>query len=134
MLEIIVMCSFVIHDHHVAHVRFSRNQLSSLPASVCELPLLRVLNVSNNKLSVLPGSIRRLAHLRQLVGTTCATVSAFSCSLYTHHPVLILLHYADSLAQLYVLVPAQNRLIGAILSYIICNSSSNFKSRLILLL
>ena len=45
----------------------SRNLLSSLPPSVFQLPLLRVLIVSNNKLSSLPASIHSLTHLRQLV-------------------------------------------------------------------
>uniref|UniRef100_A0A3Q3X795 Calponin-homology (CH) domain-containing protein n=1 Tax=Mola mola TaxID=94237 RepID=A0A3Q3X795_MOLML len=43
-----------------------RNLLSSLPPSVFQLPLLRVLIVSNNKLCSLPGSIYALTHLRQL--------------------------------------------------------------------
>lgn len=47
--------------------RCSRNLLSSLPPSMCQLPLLRVLIVSNNKLSALPTSIHTLTHLRQLV-------------------------------------------------------------------
>ncbi|KAM7365966.1 hypothetical protein PAMP_015441 [Pampus punctatissimus] len=38
----------------------------SLPPSVFQLPLLRVLIVSNNKLSSLPASINSLTHLRQL--------------------------------------------------------------------
>ncbi|XP_015256147.1 PREDICTED: leucine-rich repeat and calponin homology domain-containing protein 4-like [Cyprinodon variegatus] len=44
----------------------SRNLLSSLPPSMFQLPLLRVLIVSNNKLSSLPSSIYSLTHLRQL--------------------------------------------------------------------
>lgn len=45
----------------------SRNQLSSLPACLCRLPL-RVLIASNNKLVVLPDDIGALRALRQLVG------------------------------------------------------------------
>lgn len=44
----------------------SRNQLSSLPPYICQLPL-RVLIVSNNKLGALPPDISTLGSLRQLV-------------------------------------------------------------------
>lgn len=44
----------------------SRNQLSSLPPYICQLPL-RVLIVSNNKLGALPPDIGTLGSLRQLV-------------------------------------------------------------------
>lgn len=44
----------------------SRNQLSSLPPYICQLPL-RVLIVSNNKLGALPPDISALGSLRQLV-------------------------------------------------------------------
>lgn len=46
----------------------SRNQLSSLPPYICQLPL-RVLIVSNNKLGALPPDISTLGSLRQLVRT-----------------------------------------------------------------
>lgn len=44
----------------------SRNQLSSLPACLCLLPL-RVLNASNNRLARLPPNLGALRTLRQLV-------------------------------------------------------------------
>lgn len=44
----------------------SRNQLSSLPACLCLLPL-RVLNASNNRLAALPPNLGALRTLRQLV-------------------------------------------------------------------
>lgn len=44
----------------------SRNQLSSLPACLCLLPL-RVLNASNNRLAQLPPNLGALRTLRQLV-------------------------------------------------------------------
>lgn len=44
----------------------SRNQLSSLPPYICQLPL-RVLIISNNKLALLPPDISALGSLRQLV-------------------------------------------------------------------
>lgn len=47
----------------------SRNQLSSLPPYICQLPL-RVLIVSNNKLGTLPPDISALGSLRQLVRTS----------------------------------------------------------------
>lgn len=45
---------------------YSRNQLGSLPACLCGLPL-RVLNASNNKLVSLPEAIRQLHSLMELV-------------------------------------------------------------------
>ncbi|XP_064293687.1 leucine-rich repeat and calponin homology domain-containing protein 4 isoform X2 [Phalacrocorax carbo] len=49
----------------LAHLDLSRNQLSSLPACLCLLPL-RVLNASNNRLAQLPENIGALGALRQL--------------------------------------------------------------------
>ncbi|KAM6188383.1 LOW QUALITY PROTEIN: leucine-rich repeat and calponin homology domain-containing protein 4-like [Sarcoramphus papa] len=49
----------------LAHLDLSRNQLTSLPACLCLLPL-RVLNASNNRLAQLPENIGALGALRQL--------------------------------------------------------------------
>ncbi|KAM6155868.1 leucine-rich repeat and calponin homology domain-containing protein 4 [Rhynchocyon petersi] len=49
----------------LTYLNLSRNQLSSLPPYICQLPL-RVLIVSNNKLGVLPPDIGALGSLRQL--------------------------------------------------------------------
>ncbi|XP_076996904.1 leucine-rich repeat and calponin homology domain-containing protein 4 isoform X11 [Tamandua tetradactyla] len=49
----------------LTYLNLSRNQLSSLPPYICQLPL-RVLIVSNNKLGALPPDIRALGSLRQL--------------------------------------------------------------------
>ncbi|XP_008047149.1 leucine-rich repeat and calponin homology domain-containing protein 4, partial [Carlito syrichta] len=49
----------------LTYLNLSRNQLSSLPPYICQLPL-RVLIVSNNKLGALPPSISALGSLRQL--------------------------------------------------------------------
>lgn len=51
---------------HCLSPSHSRNQLSSLPPYICQLPL-RVLIVSNNKLGALPPDISALGSLRQLV-------------------------------------------------------------------
>lgn len=45
---------------------FSRNQLSTLPVHLCNLPL-KVLIASNNKLVSLPEEIGHLRHLTELV-------------------------------------------------------------------
>ncbi|KAM7331781.1 hypothetical protein ACRRTK_008489 [Alexandromys fortis] len=50
----------------LTYLNLSRNQLSSLPPYICQLPL-RVLIVSNNKLGALPPDISTLGSLRQLV-------------------------------------------------------------------
>lgn len=52
----------------LTYLNLSRNQLSSLPPYICQLPL-RVLIVSNNKLGALPPDISTLGSLRQLVRT-----------------------------------------------------------------
>ncbi|XP_016073337.1 PREDICTED: leucine-rich repeat and calponin homology domain-containing protein 4 isoform X2 [Miniopterus natalensis] len=49
----------------LTYLNLSRNQLSSLPPYICQLPL-RVLIVSNNKLGALPSDISTLGSLRQL--------------------------------------------------------------------
>uniref|UniRef100_A0A4X1UE34 Leucine-rich repeat and calponin homology domain-containing protein 4 n=1 Tax=Sus scrofa TaxID=9823 RepID=A0A4X1UE34_PIG len=49
----------------LTYLNLSRNQLSSLPPYICQLPL-RVLIVSNNKLGALPPDISALGSLRQL--------------------------------------------------------------------
>uniref|UniRef100_A0A286X7Z2 Leucine rich repeats and calponin homology domain containing 4 n=1 Tax=Cavia porcellus TaxID=10141 RepID=A0A286X7Z2_CAVPO len=49
----------------LTYLNLSRNQLSSLPPYICQLPL-RVLIVSNNKLGALPPDISSLGSLRQL--------------------------------------------------------------------
>ncbi|XP_036267193.1 leucine-rich repeat and calponin homology domain-containing protein 4 isoform X3 [Pipistrellus kuhlii] len=49
----------------LTYLNLSRNQLSSLPPYICQLPL-RVLIVSNNKLGALPPDISTLGSLRQL--------------------------------------------------------------------
>ncbi|MBZ3884689.1 Leucine-rich repeat and calponin homology domain-containing protein 4 [Sciurus carolinensis] len=49
----------------LTYLNLSRNQLSSLPPYICQLPL-RVLIVSNNKLGALPPDIGTLGSLRQL--------------------------------------------------------------------
>ncbi|XP_021506366.1 leucine-rich repeat and calponin homology domain-containing protein 4 isoform X2 [Meriones unguiculatus] len=49
----------------LTYLNLSRNQLSSLPAYICQLPL-RVLVASNNKLGALPPDISALGSLRQL--------------------------------------------------------------------
>ncbi|ERE76145.1 leucine-rich repeat and calponin homology domain-containing protein 4 isoform 2 [Cricetulus griseus] len=49
----------------LTYLNLSRNQLSSLPSYICQLPL-RVLIVSNNKLGALPPDISTLGSLRQL--------------------------------------------------------------------
>ncbi|XP_008578929.1 PREDICTED: leucine-rich repeat and calponin homology domain-containing protein 4 isoform X3 [Galeopterus variegatus] len=49
----------------LTYLNLSRNQLSSLPPYICQLPL-RVLIVSNNKLGTLPPDISALGSLRQL--------------------------------------------------------------------
>nr|XP_012330190.1 leucine-rich repeat and calponin homology domain-containing protein 4 isoform X3 [Aotus nancymaae] len=50
----------------LTYLNLSRNQLSTLPPYICQLPL-RVLIVSNNKLGALPPDIGALGSLRQLV-------------------------------------------------------------------
>ncbi len=75
----------------------SRNQLSSLPPSVCQLPLLRVLIVSNNKLSVIPSSVHTLIHLRQLVRRTDRYTLIFILTASNRHKgfyteVMMILH------------------------------------------
>ncbi|XP_022356545.1 leucine-rich repeat and calponin homology domain-containing protein 4 isoform X1 [Enhydra lutris kenyoni] len=50
----------------LTYLNLSRNQLSSLPPYICQLPL-RVLIISNNKLGALPPDISALGSLRQLV-------------------------------------------------------------------
>jgi len=45
----------------------SRNQLSVLPVSLCLLPCLQVLLLSNNKLVSLPEEIHHLRQLMELV-------------------------------------------------------------------
>ncbi|XP_055984338.1 leucine-rich repeat and calponin homology domain-containing protein 4 isoform X1 [Sorex fumeus] len=49
----------------LTYLNLSRNQLSSLPPYICQLPL-RVLIISNNKLALLPPDISALGSLRQL--------------------------------------------------------------------
>ncbi|XP_023975376.1 leucine-rich repeat and calponin homology domain-containing protein 4 isoform X10 [Physeter macrocephalus] len=49
----------------LTYLNLSRNQLSSLPPYICQLPL-RVLIVSNNKLGALPPDVSALGSLRQL--------------------------------------------------------------------
>ncbi|XP_058537189.1 leucine-rich repeat and calponin homology domain-containing protein 4 isoform X4 [Ochotona princeps] len=49
----------------LTYLNLSRNQLSSLPPYICQLPL-RVLIVSNNKLGALPPEVGALGSLRQL--------------------------------------------------------------------
>ncbi|XP_038202144.1 leucine-rich repeat and calponin homology domain-containing protein 4 isoform X1 [Arvicola amphibius] len=49
----------------LTYLNLSRNQLSSLPPYICQLPL-RVLIVSNNRLGALPPDISTLGSLRQL--------------------------------------------------------------------
>ncbi|XP_051703664.1 leucine-rich repeat and calponin homology domain-containing protein 4 isoform X3 [Oryctolagus cuniculus] len=49
----------------LTYLNLSRNQLSSLPPYICQLPL-RVLIVSNNKLGALPPDVGALGSLRQL--------------------------------------------------------------------
>lgn len=49
----------------LTYLNLSRNQLSSLPPYICQLPL-RVLIISNNKLGALPPDISTLGSLRQL--------------------------------------------------------------------
>ncbi|XP_017389075.1 leucine-rich repeat and calponin homology domain-containing protein 4 isoform X2 [Cebus imitator] len=49
----------------LTYLNLSRNQLSTLPPYICQLPL-RVLIVSNNKLGALPPDIGALGSLRQL--------------------------------------------------------------------
>ena len=59
---------------------FSRNQLSYLPSSVCQLPNLQGLVVNNNRLVSLPEEIGRLGSLMELDA---------SCNEITHLPVQI---------------------------------------------
>ncbi|XP_049645251.1 leucine-rich repeat and calponin homology domain-containing protein 4 isoform X2 [Suncus etruscus] len=49
----------------LTYLNLSRNQLSTLPPYICQLPL-RVLIISNNRLAVLPPDISALGSLRQL--------------------------------------------------------------------
>ncbi|XP_014652601.1 PREDICTED: leucine-rich repeat and calponin homology domain-containing protein 4 isoform X1 [Ceratotherium simum simum] len=49
----------------LTYLNLSRNQLSSLPPYICQLPL-RVLIVSNNRLGALPPDVSALGSLRQL--------------------------------------------------------------------
>lgn len=52
--------------NHLCVYYCSRNQLGSLPACLCGLPL-RVLNASNNRLVCLPETIGQLHRLMELV-------------------------------------------------------------------
>lgn len=62
----------------LAHLDLSRNQLTSLPACLCLLPL-RVLNASNNRLAQLPENIGALGALRQL-DVSCNELRALPAS------------------------------------------------------
>nr|XP_035929235.1 leucine-rich repeat and calponin homology domain-containing protein 4 isoform X2 [Halichoerus grypus] len=66
----------------LTYLNLSRNQLSSLPPYICQLPL-RVLIVSNNKLGALPPDISALGSLRQLdvSGNELQALPAELCSL-----------------------------------------------------
>ncbi|XP_021535750.1 leucine-rich repeat and calponin homology domain-containing protein 4 isoform X1 [Neomonachus schauinslandi] len=66
----------------LTYLNLSRNQLSSLPPYICQLPL-RVLIVSNNKLGALPPDINALGSLRQLdvSGNELQALPAELCSL-----------------------------------------------------
>lgn len=55
-------------SHVPLYCLFSRNQLSTLPACLCGLPL-KVLIASNNKLGSLPEEIGQLKQLMELVCT-----------------------------------------------------------------
>ena len=59
---------------------FSRNQLSYLPDSLCQLPSLEVLIVNNNRLVSLPEEIGKMQFLSELDA---------SCNEITHLPVQI---------------------------------------------
>uniref|UniRef100_A0A8B9NDU9 Calponin-homology (CH) domain-containing protein n=1 Tax=Accipiter nisus TaxID=211598 RepID=A0A8B9NDU9_9AVES len=62
----------------LTHLDLSRNQLTSLPACLCLLPL-RVLNASNNRLAQLPENIGALSALRQL-DVSCNELRALPAS------------------------------------------------------
>ncbi|XP_069655814.1 leucine-rich repeat and calponin homology domain-containing protein 4 isoform X9 [Haliaeetus albicilla] len=62
----------------LTHLDLSRNQLTSLPACLCLLPL-RVLNASNNRLAQLPENIGALGALRQL-DVSCNELRALPAS------------------------------------------------------
>ncbi|XP_032728437.1 leucine-rich repeat and calponin homology domain-containing protein 4 isoform X2 [Lontra canadensis] len=66
----------------LTYLNLSRNQLSSLPPYICQLPL-RVLIISNNKLGALPPDISALGSLRQLdvSGNELQALPAELCSL-----------------------------------------------------
>ena len=59
---------------------FSRNQLSYLPDSICQLPSLKVLVLNNNRLVSLPEEVGKMQSLTELDA---------SCNEITHLPVQI---------------------------------------------
>ncbi|NXW05078.1 LRCH1 protein, partial [Fregetta grallaria] len=73
-------CSFLPHPYAIVNLQMltylnlSRNQLSSLPACLCGLPL-KVLIASNNKLGSLPEEIGQLKQLMEL-DVSCNEITA----------------------------------------------------------
>ncbi|XP_067419226.1 leucine-rich repeat and calponin homology domain-containing protein 1 isoform X2 [Emydura macquarii macquarii] len=65
----------IVNLQMLTYLNLSRNQLSSLPACLCGLPL-KVLIASNNKLGSLPEEIGQLKHLMEL-DVSCNEITAF---------------------------------------------------------
>lgn len=55
----------------------SYNRLPEVPDVICELPHLKVLQISHNKLSTLPLGFRKLINLEELVGIACLFIHVF---------------------------------------------------------
>ncbi|XP_010165408.2 leucine-rich repeat and calponin homology domain-containing protein 1, partial [Antrostomus carolinensis] len=64
----------IVNLQMLTYLNLSRNQLSSLPACLCGLPL-KVLIASNNKLGCLPEEIGQLKHLMEL-DVSCNEITA----------------------------------------------------------
>ncbi|NXF97751.1 LRCH1 protein, partial [Eubucco bourcierii] len=64
----------IVNLQMLTYLNLSRNQLSSLPACLCGLPL-KVLIASNNKLGSLPEEIGQLKHLMEL-DVSCNEITA----------------------------------------------------------
>ncbi|KAK6486814.1 leucine-rich repeat and calponin homology domain-containing protein 1 isoform X5 [Huso huso] len=64
----------IVSLHMLTYLNLSRNQLSTLPACLCGLPL-KVLIASNNKLGALPEEIGQLNHLMEL-DISCNEITA----------------------------------------------------------
>ncbi|EPQ04710.1 Leucine-rich repeat and calponin like proteiny domain-containing protein 1 [Myotis brandtii] len=71
----------IVNLQMLTYLNLSRNQLSTLPACLCGLPL-KVLIASNNKLGSLPEEIGQLKQLMELVLGTCEEPVSHPCGIF----------------------------------------------------